>query len=145
MLPRPRVEIPKDVGMNRLMKTFPTCRLKLETLLRVPSPIMVAPAGKDRPRIQIAHTSWVTLGGVIWVILKHLHTHRRLDITDEDVHVLTQSSSALLNLEEAIPLVVVTIQVLAGIFPEKCIAPLGRRYLQRSFAPYSRCRPHRGF
>lgn len=88
---------------------------ELDAFLRVPSPIMVAPACEDGPRIQIAHTSRVTLGGVIWVILKHLHSQRHLDLTDEDVHMLSQSSSAILTLEEAIPIVVVTVQVLAGM------------------------------
>lgn len=49
------------------------------------------------------------------VILRHLHTRKHLDLADEDIHELTQFSSALLTLEEAIPIVVVTIQVLAGM------------------------------
>lgn len=94
----------------------------LEALLRVPSPIIVAPAGEEGPKIQVAHASRVTLGGANLDYLETpaiLHTQRHLDLTDEDVHVLTQYSSSLLTLEEAIPIVVVTIQVLAGMLSLK--------------------------
>lgn len=70
---------------------------ELDALLRVPSPMTMASAGEDEPRIQIAHPSRVTLGAAIWAILKHMHSQRRLDLTYEDVHALTQSSSAVLN------------------------------------------------
>lgn len=121
--PMPSVDNPQASGGNfegcwkeQADRDLPYLTVEdLEALLRFPTPITVAPAGEDGPRIQIAHTSRVTLGGVIWTILKHLQSQRRLDLTDEDVHALTQSSSAVLTLEEAIPLMVVTVQVLAGV------------------------------
>lgn len=48
-----------------------------DAMFRVPSPVMISPAGVDGPQVQVTHVFRFKLGGIIWLILKFLHTHRK--------------------------------------------------------------------
>jgi hypothetical protein len=80
-----------------------------------PAPLLEVPDNDPYFVGRMTTTTRLRLSGVIWNVLQWLYKVQTLDLSDVEMDALSRSSSIVKSLDEAIPLVLVTVQTLAGV------------------------------